>query len=168
MTLQIQGPLLEQSKICKPILRALPDWFGIEESTQAYVQDTAVLPTFIARDGNRPVGFLTLKQHSDYAAEIQVMGVLPAWHRRGVGQALLVASEAHLRQLGVEFLQVKTLSSRHPDLFYGRTRAFYLSLGFRPLEEFPTLWDEANPCLQLIKMLGIIKVTGRNLIGRIT
>ncbi|VAW39807.1 hypothetical protein MNBD_CHLOROFLEXI01-342 [hydrothermal vent metagenome] len=153
MTLQIEGPLLEQSEICEPILRALPDWFGIEESTQAYVRDTAVLPTFIARDTDQPVGFLTIKHHSDYAAEIQVMGVLPEWHRRGVGQALLAASEAHLRQLGVEYLQVKTLSSRHPDLFYGRTRAFYLSMGFRPLEEFSTLWGEANPCLQLIKII---------------
>jgi len=153
MSLQIQGPLLEQSALCEPILRALPDWFGIEEATQQYVRDTAVLPTFIANATKQPVGFLTIKQHSDYAAEIQVMGVLPEWHRRGVGQTLLAASEAHLKQLGVEYLQVKTLSSRHPDKFYGRTRAFYLSMGFRPLEEFPTLWGEATPCLQLIKMI---------------
>ena len=154
MNLEIQGPLLGQSELCEPILRALPDWFGIEEATRQYVADTAVLPTFIAFHDNQPVGFLTINQHTPYAAEIHVMAVLPEWHRHGVGRALLVASEAYLREQKVEFLQVKTLSSRHPDVGYGRTRQFYLGVGFRPLEEFPDLWGEANPCLQLIKYLG--------------
>jgi len=29
---------------------------------------------------------------------------------------------------------------------YDDTNRFYLSLGFRELEVFPTLWDEGNPC----------------------
>lgn len=153
MTIEVQGPMLGQSHLCEPILRALPDWFGIEAATRQYVADTAVLPTFLATVENQPVGFLTLKQHTPHAAEIHVMGILPAWHRSGVGRALLAASEAYLREIGVEFLQVKTLSSKHPDSGYGRTRQFYLAVGFRPLEEFPTLWGEANPCLQLIKKL---------------
>lgn len=153
MKIEIQGPLLGQSELCEPILRALPDWFGIEEATRQYVADTAVLPTFLAISNNQTIGFLTLKQHTPYAAEVHVMGILSAWHRQGVGRALLAASEAHLREIGVEFLQVKTLSAKHPDDGYGRTRQFYLAMGFRPLEEFPTLWGEANPCLQLIKKL---------------
>ncbi|MCA9919395.1 MAG: GNAT family N-acetyltransferase [Anaerolineales bacterium] len=153
MKVTINGPLLGQSHLCEPILRALPDWFGIEEATRQYVADTAVLPTFLAFHQNQPVGFLTLKQHTPYAAEIHVMAVLPAWHRHGVGRALLAASEAYLREQNVAFLQVKTLSSAHPDVGYGRTRQFYLAMGFRPLEEFLTLWGEANPCLQLIKSL---------------
>ena len=153
MEIEIQGPLLGQSELCEPILRALPDWFGIEEATRQYVADTAVLPTFLATAANQTIGFLTLKQHTPYAAEIHVMGILPDWQRQGVGRALLTASEAYLREIGVEFLQVKTLSARHPDVGYGRTRQFYLAMGFRPLEEFPTLWGEANPCLQLIKQI---------------
>jgi GNAT superfamily N-acetyltransferase len=153
MSVEIEGPLLGQSDVCEPILRALPDWFGIEAATRQYVADTAVLPTFLASVNNQTIGFLTLKQHSPYAAEIQLMGILPEWHRRGVGRVLLAASEAYLRVTGVAFLQVKTLSAKHPDVAYGRTRAFYLATGFQPLEEFPTLWGEANPCLQLIKKL---------------
>lgn len=61
--------------------------------------------------------------------------------------------EPILRAQKVEFLQAKTLSAKHPDVGYGRTRQFYLAVGFRPLEEFPDLWGEANPCLQLIKYL---------------
>ena len=152
--IEIQGPLLGQAHLCEPILRALPDWFGIEEATRQYVADTAVLPTLLAFHTNQPVGFLTLKQHTPYAAEIHVMAVLPDWHRHGVGRALLAASEAYLRSQHVEFLQVKTLSAMDPDEGYGRTRQFYLAMGFRPLQEFPLLWGEDNPCLQLIKFLG--------------
>ena len=59
--------------------------------------------------------------------------------------------ESGLAASGVEFLQVKTLSAARPDAGYDATRAFYLAYGFRPLEEFPTLWDPANPALQMIK-----------------
>jgi hypothetical protein len=51
-------------------------------------------------------------------------------------------------------LQVKTLSASRPDPGYDKTRAFYLAFGFRPLEEFPTLWYPSNPALQLIKSIG--------------
>ena len=51
------------------------------------------------------------------------------------------------------FLQVKTLSDKHPDAGYAKTRAFYLAMGFRLLEEFPDLWGPTNPCWQLMKAL---------------
>ena len=50
-------------------------------------------------------------------------------------------------------LQVKTLSESHPDAGYAKTRAFYRAMGFHPLEEFKTLWGEANPCLLMVKKL---------------
>jgi ribosomal protein S18 acetylase RimI-like enzyme len=75
------------------------------------------------------------------------------YHRYGVGRAMLLAAENYLRDLGVQYLQVKTLSDSHPDEGYAKTRAFYQAMGFHPLEEFKTLWGEANPCLLLIKQL---------------
>ncbi len=150
----IHGPAKGQSARCAPILRALPQWFGVEEATQHYIEQVDALPTLVATVDGRTVGFLSLKQHSDDAAEIYVMGILPSHHRRGIGRALLAAAEAHLRAHRVRFLQVKTLSSAHPDEHYAKTRAFYRALGFSILEEFPDLWDPANPALQLIKYLG--------------
>jgi ribosomal protein S18 acetylase RimI-like enzyme len=96
---------------------------------------------------------VTLVQHSSASAEIYVMGVLPAYHRRGVGRALLESAEAYLRARGTQFLQVKTLSDKHPDEGYRKTRAFYAAMGFVLLEEFPDLWSAANPCWQLIRAL---------------
>lgn len=46
---------------------------------------------------------------------------------------------------GYSFLQVKTVQmGRYAD--YDDTNKFYISLGFKEFEVFPTLWDEANPC----------------------
>ena len=152
----IHPPALGLSAAAEPILRALPQWFGIEDATLSYIRDAGENPTLLATDparANLPVGFLTLMHHSPHAAEIYVMGVLPEVHRHGVGRALTLAAEAHLRDAGVRFLQVKTLSDAHPDEGYKKTRAFYLSMGFVLLEAFPDLWGAHNPCWQLVKTL---------------
>jgi GNAT superfamily N-acetyltransferase len=137
--------------ICAGILRLLPTWFGLPESNEDYVATAETHPGVIASIGADDVGITTLKHHSPYAAEIYLMAVKPAFHRAGIGLAMLRTVEARLATDGVEFLQVKTLSAARPDEGYAKTRAFWLSCGFRPLEEFPTLWDPTNPALQLIK-----------------
>lgn len=142
-----------QSEVCAPILRALPQWFGIEAANQMYIRDIDANPTYVAQADGQPVGFLTYVRHFAQAAEIHVMGVLPGMHRQGVGRALVQQLEHDLREQGVQFLQVKTLSSKHPDPGYARTRAFYEGVGFLPFEEFPDLWGEHNPCLQMLKLL---------------
>jgi GNAT superfamily N-acetyltransferase len=81
------------------------------------------------------------------------MAVRPEAHRRGIGRALVEAAESYARGLGVEYMQVKTLAASRPDEEYARTRTFYEALGFRPLEEFPRIWDADNPCLVLVKRL---------------
>jgi ribosomal protein S18 acetylase RimI-like enzyme len=129
-------------------LRALPEWFGIEEATAAYIRAVRELETFAAGEA----GFLSLKQHNPRAAEIYVMGVLPEQHQRGVGSALLAAAEEALCQRGVEYLQVKTLGPSRESEGYAATRRFYEARGFVPIEEFPALWP-GNPCLLLVKKL---------------
>lgn len=110
-------------------------------------------PTVIAERRGDAVGLLTLVRHSPYAAEVYVMGVLPELHRQGIGRAMLAHAERGLAADGVEFLQVKTLAPSRPDEGYEKTRAFYLASGFRPLEEFPDLWDAENPALQMVKVV---------------
>jgi ribosomal protein S18 acetylase RimI-like enzyme len=149
----IEGPLLNQSSGCVPLLRALPDWFGIEAAILEYEREIERLPTFLAKAGGQVAGFLSLKQHNPFSAEIHVMAVRPDVHRGGIGRALVEAAESHARGLGVEYMQVKTLAASRPSAEYARTRAFYEALGFRPLEEFPRIWDEDNPCLVMVKRL---------------
>jgi ribosomal protein S18 acetylase RimI-like enzyme len=153
MDFLIKGPLLGQAAVCEPILRALPDWFGIEEALVHYTHKIDHLPTFLVSQGEQVIGFVSLKEHNPYAAEVYVMGIRAAAHRQGIGRTLLSAGEAFLRSKGIEYLQVKTLASSHPDEGYAKTRAFYLAVGFRPLEELTDLWGPENPCLLLIKKL---------------
>jgi coenzyme F420-0:L-glutamate ligase/coenzyme F420-1:gamma-L-glutamate ligase len=138
----------ERSLLAESILRALPEWFGIEHATQSYISEVAELETFAADDGS---GFLSVKRHSARAAEIYLMGVLPARHRQGIGRALVEAAEAWCGANGVEYLQVKTLADTKADQNDVRTRAFYEAVGFVPLEVFPELWDPRNPALVLVK-----------------
>jgi coenzyme F420-0:L-glutamate ligase/coenzyme F420-1:gamma-L-glutamate ligase len=138
----------ERSRLAESVLRALPEWFGIEEATRSYIHGVASLQTFAADDG---AGFLSLKRHTERAAEIYVMGVRPDRHRDGIGRALVRTAEAWCAQQGVEYLQVKTLADASPSAHYARTRAFYEAVGFVPLEVLPDLWDSHNPALLLVK-----------------
>ena len=129
----------------RQVLEALPDWFGIEESREAYIRESRAQPFWADLEDGAVRGFLALKETSPYTAELAVMGVLPEYHRQGVGRALFEAFRQYARSRGYEFLQVKTVRDGcYAD--YDGTNAFYRSLGFRELECFPTLWDEANPC----------------------
>lgn len=137
---------------CETILRALPDWFGIEESLQMYVRDTQRYPTAIAEHAGEAVGFVTWRRHFPESAEIHCLAVLKQLHRRGIGRQLVEHVAATVRSAGARVLQVKTLGPSRPDANYARTRAFYFGLGFVPLEEFPDLWP-GNPCLILVRSL---------------
>ena len=134
------------------ILRSLPEWFGIEASILEYRRDIETMETFIAESRGRRAGFLTLRAHNPRSAEIRVMGVLPDLHRRGIGRALADHAVKVLRQRSVEFLQVKTLGPSRESEEYARTRRFYESLGFVPLEE-NLHWGAANPCLVMVMHL---------------
>ncbi len=131
--------------IARTILTALPDWFGIEESREQYIAESAEHLFFAAMEGEKPIGFITLKQTGDATAELAVMGVLKECHRQGIGRQLFKAARQAASEAGYAFLQVKTVQmGRYPE--YDATNRFYLSLGFREFEVFPTLWDECNPC----------------------
>lgn len=73
------------------------------------------------------------------------MGVKKEYHRIGIGRKLFENAREIARKAGFSFIQVKTVKmGTYAD--YDKTNLFYLSLGFKELEVFPTLWDEANPC----------------------
>jgi catechol 2,3-dioxygenase-like lactoylglutathione lyase family enzyme/GNAT superfamily N-acetyltransferase len=145
---------------CRRILDALPTWFGIPEAVDDYVAVADRTLSVIASVAGVDVGIVTVIRHSPYAAEIHLMAVVPEHHRRGIGRTMLGHVEAGLVRDGVEFLEVMTLSDRNPDEGYAKTRAFYRACGFRPLEEFPDLWDPQNPALQMVKTIhrGVVEL----------
>jgi GNAT superfamily N-acetyltransferase len=143
----------EKSAIADTILRRLPDWFGIEESTVRYINEAAGLYFLGAFENGEPVGFLTITENFPCTCEIHVMGILPSLHRKGIGRELVEQSAGRYRDRGFNYMTVKTVAEPVGDAEYASTRAFYKAVGFLPLDIFPTLWDERNPCLFLCKLL---------------
>lgn len=138
---------------CEKILRNLPEWFGIESSIVNYVNDIKNMKSYIAKINNEIAGFITLNFHNKYTSEIQVMAVTKEYHGQKIGSKLVKYVEEILRNEAFEYLEVKTLSDSHPDKNYEKTRGFYFSNGFRPIEEMKKLWGEGSPCLVMIKKL---------------
>ena len=135
------------------LLRALPEWFGIEESVRAYVNAARTLPTVAALVDGRIVGVCLVRRHTPVAAEIELLAVRRDLHRAGIGRRLVERAVADLTASGVRLLQVKTRGPSGESEEYARTRAFYAAIGFLSLEERTDIWGPANPCLIMVKPL---------------
>jgi GNAT superfamily N-acetyltransferase len=146
---------LELSDIpgCAALLARLPQWFGIPESNAAYLRSLERLPAFVAVRDDEIVGFLALESHTPRSVEITVMGVDPALHRHGIGDALVAAAEQWCTDHEVEWLHVKTRGPSTYDDDYERTRRFYGAEGFGVLYESLTEWGSENAALVLVKHL---------------
>ena len=145
MRIQMLDDRQEKQRVARVILEALPEWFGIPEARENYIRESADEIMLVSSEGGDPYGFLCLKETGKATLELAVMGVLKEYHRQGVGTALVQAAKRIARERGYSFLQVKTVQmGRYPE--YDATNRFYLSLGFKEFEVFPTLWDEWNPC----------------------
>lgn len=136
---------LKKQNLTRFVLEALPDWFGIPEAREEYIAEIGDKIFFCSFHDDKPVGILSLKETGRDTVEVYVMGVLKEFHRKGIGRGLFNrAKEAAIEQ-GYSFMQVKTVQiGKYEE--YDRTNKFYLSLGFKEFEIFPTLWDEGNPC----------------------
>jgi GNAT superfamily N-acetyltransferase len=142
----------ELGEVTRRLLDALPDWFGIPEANDEYGASATRLPGYLARQDGEPIGVLLLNRHFPETAEIHLIAVAPAYHRQGVGRALVDAAEVDVRSTGARLLQVKTLGPSRPDPGYDNTRQFYLAAGFLRVEELLDLW-EGYPCLVMVKPL---------------
>ncbi len=135
----------EKRRIAREILEALPEWFGIAEAREDYILKSADETMVASFDQDAPNGFLCLKESGKDTVELAVMGVRKEYHRKGIGTGLFEAAKEIAVEKGYSFLQVKTVQmGRYEE--YDRTNRFYLALGFKEFEVFPTLWDAHNPC----------------------
>lgn len=135
----------EKEMISRTILEALPDWFGLPEAREEYIVNSVNQQFFAAVKEEKTIGFLCLKQTGKDTVEVSVMGVLKEFHRHGIGWKLFMKAREKAIKDGFSFIQVKTVQMGQYDN-YDNTNKFYISLGFKEFEIFPTLWDEWNPC----------------------
>ena len=98
-------------------------------------------PYEVSKDTNFASGEETGKD----TVELAVMGFLKEYHREGIGKELFNRAKKAAKEMGYSFIQVKTVQMGKYKS-YDDTNRFYLSIGFKELEVFPTLWDKWNPC----------------------
>ena len=145
----------QKMAVVAEVLKDLPEWFGIPESTQAYIEGAKDLQVWTAFQESDLLGFVSLSYSSEDCAEIDCLGVKKAHQGRGIWSQLLATLESEARKNVdyVDYLQVKTVAEGS-NKDYDRTNVFYRSLGFKKLEIFPQLWGPQNPCQILIKKMG--------------
>lgn len=143
----------EKKKIAREILTNLPEWFGLPESTEEYINESKDKPFIASFVDGEVAGFVVLNETSEDCAEIFVMGIKKEFHRMGIGRMLNEEYETMAKKMGYTYSQVKTVKKgRYEE--YDITNSFYMAMGYKELECFPTLWDEWNPCQVYVKYLG--------------
>lgn len=134
-----------KEKICNEILNQLPEWFSKKDGIMWYSKESRTSHLWAAIDGNKTVGFIVMKETSPYTVEINVMGVLKEYQRKGIGAELFKSFYKFAQNNNYEFIQVKTVKNGKYSS-YDITNSFYKKVGFRELECLYDLWDKDNPC----------------------
>lgn len=73
----------QKKAVVAEILRDLPEWFGIPESTQAYIEGAKDLRVWAAYQESDVVGFISLSYSSEDCAEIDCLGVKKSFQGQG-------------------------------------------------------------------------------------
>ena len=155
MTMEIKQVTDKKQKqiITRVILESLLDWFGIKESRENYIKDSADCDFIAAYDDEKPVGFICLKPTGKDTVELYVLGVLKQYHRKGIGKMLFEQAKQLAILKGYSFIQVKTVKmGKYKE--YDDTNRFYLSLGFKEFEVIEDLWGKENPCQIYVMSIG--------------
>ena len=113
----------EKAEIVSEVLLDLPEWFGLPESTKAYINGSRQLPLWAARKHEEIVGFITLRESSPETGDIHCLGVKKAYHRKGIGSQLYLALEKYAKEK-YKYLQVKTVEEGY-YAEYDQTVAFF-------------------------------------------
>lgn len=134
-----------KERICKEILEQLPEWFSKKDGITQYAKESRTSHLWADVENEKTVGFIVMKETSPYTVEINVMGVIKEYQRKGIGAELFKSFYDFAKNNNYEFIQVKTVKSGK-YASYDITNSFYKKLGFRELESFDNLWDKNNPC----------------------
>ena len=99
----------QKMAVVAEVLKDLPEWFGIPESTQAYIEGAKDLRVWAAYQESDVVGFISLSYSSEDCAEIDCLGVKKSFQGQGIGRELITIIEREAVKQ-VDYLQVKTVA----------------------------------------------------------
>jgi len=99
-------------------------------------------------------GFIVLNATSKDCADIYVMGIKKKFHRTALERCFTRHTRIWLGNVArriFKSIQFKRDITKEYDV----TNRFYVSVGYKELECFPTLWGECNTCQLYIKYIAI-------------
>lgn len=144
---------IQKQNIARLVLKDLPEWFGIEESTEEYIRNVVNYPFLVAFDNDLPIGFYSLREENENILDMYVLGVLKKYHNQGIGSQLQKAAEDFARSNHYQYLMVLTLAKKVQNKEYLLTREFYLKQGFIDFYQNDAIFDQHNPCQIMLKQL---------------
>lgn len=141
----------QKAQSCLEVTALLPDWFGLPEANEKYVEGIKETTVFAAHNHDGELlGLIAVKMPFPNNADIYWMGIKPSFHRQGIGKALLERAQEYARGHHCHTITVETLSLSHDDLSYKKTYQFYHAVGFSPLFELEP-YDTGYHMLYMIR-----------------
>lgn len=151
MIIKLVETTTEKQDIARVVLRDLPEWFGIEESTLEYVENVSKYPFVAAYIDNVPIGFYSIREENKNVLDMYVLGVLKKYHNSGVGTKLQQYVDQYAKEKKYTYLMVLTLAEKVQNKEYLLTRDFYLKQGFIDFYQNDDIFDEYNSCQIMMK-----------------
>jgi len=136
----------EASEICEKIILDLPEYFGLPEANQAYIEGVKDKINFAAKIEKEYIGLLSLEFPYPNNANIYWMGIIRAFQGKFIGSSLLEAAIIYTKNKGAKTITVETLAPKENDENYLKTYHFYLKHGFIPMFDLKPTGYEFNMC----------------------
>jgi len=133
---------------CLSIAKSLPVYFT-SRALEAIEHDLGGNPFYVARnESGQILGFASVKDNTEQAAELLWLAVAEGHRRRGTGTLLVNAVCATLKAKGLKVLLVRTLSESVSYAPYEASRQFFKMAGFVHIDTLDPCpgWDPGNPC----------------------
>jgi ribosomal protein S18 acetylase RimI-like enzyme len=118
------------------IAKALPEWFTKNGITKMKI-DLRFQNGLVANIESEIIGFVSFFT-VEGDGHIGWMGIIPQYHRQGIGSKLIDHLKTKLKDGGVKSLNVLTLGDSVDYEPYARTRAFYRAVGFEDHRRYKT------------------------------
>lgn len=128
---RISADLAEQ--LCRNISQDLPEYFGLSEANERYACGVRSRINFAAKVGEEYVGLISVEFPYPENVSIYWLGILRAYHRKGIGQILSKKAFGEVQNRGAKTISVETVSPQEAYENCLKTCQFHKSLGFTPL-----------------------------------
>jgi GNAT superfamily N-acetyltransferase len=131
---------------CAEILGRLPDYFTPDTHDEVRTGLNEHL-VWVAVEADAITGFILVEHRYPKAAEITIAAVTPDRQGAGIGTLLVDHALDHLRTVGVNMVEAKTLDESAGYEPYVATRAFWERRGFVQVDCIDPLpgWQPGNP-----------------------